>query len=168
MATIDDEILQGAEEDVQEVAYILNYLPQEVKDVDLKKSKDFTSRSQNILPLEVKELDPNNNECKEPEMNNISYPSISFSPEDEGDFGVQKDIDMIDAERFCVNLGLSAFEKEGAFGEDYAYALLTYANWLQTDQFDLESALRYDKKAIDVLFVYEGRETHGEIILFLR
>ena len=32
MATIDDEILQGAEEDVQEVAYILNYLPQEVKE----------------------------------------------------------------------------------------------------------------------------------------
>lgn len=32
MATIDDEILQGAEEDAQEVAYILNYLPQEVKE----------------------------------------------------------------------------------------------------------------------------------------
>ena len=71
-------------------------LPQEVKDVDFKKSKDFTSRSQNILPLEVKELDPNNNECKEPEMNNKSYQSISFLPEDEGNFGVRKDIDMID------------------------------------------------------------------------
>lgn len=32
MAVIDDEILKGAEEDAQEVAYILNYLPQEVKD----------------------------------------------------------------------------------------------------------------------------------------
>lgn len=32
MAGIDDEILRGAEEDAQEVAYIMNYLPQEVKE----------------------------------------------------------------------------------------------------------------------------------------
>lgn len=32
MATIDDEILLGAEEDAKEVEFILNYLPQEVKE----------------------------------------------------------------------------------------------------------------------------------------
>ncbi|MCQ2132153.1 MAG: hypothetical protein MJY90_02345 [Bacteroidaceae bacterium] len=32
MATIDDEILLGAEEDAKEVEYIMNYLPQDVKE----------------------------------------------------------------------------------------------------------------------------------------
>lgn len=32
MANIDDEILKGAEEDAREVEYIMNYLPQELKE----------------------------------------------------------------------------------------------------------------------------------------
>ena len=32
MATIDDELIKAAEEDAQEVAYILNELPQDLKD----------------------------------------------------------------------------------------------------------------------------------------
>ncbi len=32
MAGIDDELMKGAEEDAREVAYILNELPQELKD----------------------------------------------------------------------------------------------------------------------------------------
>jgi uncharacterized protein YpuA (DUF1002 family) len=32
MATIDDELMKAAEEDAQEVAYILNELPQDLKD----------------------------------------------------------------------------------------------------------------------------------------
>ena len=32
MAAIDDEILRGAEDDAQEIAYIRSYLPQELKD----------------------------------------------------------------------------------------------------------------------------------------
>ena len=71
-------------------------LPQEVKNVDLKKSKDFTSGSKESLPLEVKELDPNNNEYIETENNNKSYQSISSIPEDDEEFKVQKDIDVID------------------------------------------------------------------------
>lgn len=46
-------------------------LPQEVKNVDFKKSKNLTSGGQENLPQEVKKLDPN--------YTNLSYTDVSYS-----------------------------------------------------------------------------------------
>lgn len=74
-----------------------------------------------------------------------------------------KRLEMNDAYQYCISLGLSVFEKDEVSGEDYAYALYTYANWLQDSQSDVKSALQYDKKSIDILL--EDKRSNDSLII---
>ena len=74
-----------------------------------------------------------------------------------------KRLEMNDTEQYCMRLGFSVFEKNGVSGEDYAYALYSYASWLQESQSDVKSALQYDKKSIDVLL--EEKHINDSLII---